>query len=532
MELGYLAMSQVKQIHRNAINAVSRHNMRNDSENWSTAHIDKSRSRFNTILIGLNTADDIHDDIAGCDMMRNGKNPALDAIAAEFVIAPSKEWLQSLIGDDLKLTTPEANQVLFSNETFLNWLIEVKKALKAERCINAVLHVDESVPHIHAVCSVKLERKSKAKSEKTKRRSKKSPFVLSFFHYYGTSGEDYFLGKSKGQKREALEKKYGKKYDSTQTPLGQLQTRIWQKIGEPFGMKRGVAASTTGIKAKSVDQWRKEQKKKEIEAQNTKEIEEFKIQANKKKDEAKLKIENDLKESKKKNEEEAEKKLKEYKNAQLAWLENEKDNVYAQLLEITNQIKKNAENELKEYNDLVQAKVAENKKATDKEAERCLKEYSKIQSQWLENEKNNINNHTIKAAAKIKENAEIELKEYNDLVHAKVIENKKNVEEEAKKELKEYNNSIKAKIFEYKNKLLELFNELEKLASSLGFVLKEVNVLKKLTEFKKQFLADGRFQVGRRMQAIRNNAAKNLTQTEKHTENVIQTIQKIEDMRM
>ena len=211
--------------------------------------------------------------------MRHGaqykKKPNDDPIAAEFVIAPSQEWLAHLIGESEFICTQETCDKLQKHPEFLKWLIETTEALKIERCISAVLHMDERTPHVHAVCSVKKKRESKSKSEKSKKRSKKSEFVLSYSNFYGTRGSDYCLAITTGEKREKLEKKYGKKYDSLSTPLGQLQTRLWERIGQPFGMERGEAASVTGIKGKSVKQWRIEQGKAKVDSEVRQEIEKY-----------------------------------------------------------------------------------------------------------------------------------------------------------------------------------------------------------------------------------------------------------------
>ena len=204
------------------------------------------------------------------------KNPQNDIIAAEFILAPISEWLGHLVGlDDLDGCTPEICRQLLDNQEFKSWCSAVVEALREERCINCVLHMDEKVQHVHCVCSVKMKRESKAKSEKSKRRSKKSEFVLSYSYYYGTRGEDFKLATAKGEKRKALEQKYGRKYDSTQTPLGQLQTLLWEKVGQPYGMERGEAASETGKKGISVKEWRIQNEKNKIDQEVCKKINEY-----------------------------------------------------------------------------------------------------------------------------------------------------------------------------------------------------------------------------------------------------------------
>ncbi len=269
-----LAVS-IKKVKRGAIQATHRHNMRQDVEHWSTEHVDKERIPYNMILIGKNVKDDITEDIAGCDMKCNMKrNPQEDVIAAEYIISFGKPWTEMGIPDGP--LTKETCENLKTNPNFLAWLVAVRQTLeKDERCVNAILHLDEETPHVHAVCSVKEKRESKAKTSKSARRSKKSEYVLSYNSYYGADRLTYQLGRATGEKRKKLEEKYGVTYDSTQTPLGMLQTRLWKKIGKPFGLDRGEAASVTGIKHETPTEYRLRIAREKADADTRKKIEAY-----------------------------------------------------------------------------------------------------------------------------------------------------------------------------------------------------------------------------------------------------------------
>ena len=476
-------MSKVKQITRGSIAATSRHNMREDVEHWSTEHVDSERSEFNVLLIGHNTKDDICEDIAGCDMRHNSKkNPKDDVIAAEFILAPSKEWLAHLLNVPEFACTPESCVQLEENHEFLKWLIETTEALKRERCISAVLHMDETTPHIHAVCSVKMKRESSAKTEKSKRRSKKSEFVLSFTNYYGTRGADFCLANARGEKREQLEKKYGRAYDSLSTPLGQLQTRIWEKIGKPFAMDRGEAASETGIKGISVKEWRIAQGKLKVDTEVRQAIEKYSQAKKEEIDAFKL---------------------------------SENDRVQEQCKEIRSQ----ADSYISSFTTSMIEAVNNQKLSISKESKKRLEEFEEQKKKEEEEERKRI----IRDREKTMENLQKEELEFNESADYLFKEYEKQrelanklatIQREENAKIENVINNLNEQIKEKSKAIAEIISryitQLEKFSNALGYAIEKIGALTHLTLFRNKILADSRFKTGRQILATRRAAEKRL----------------------
>ena len=524
MSYGRLSMSKVKQITRGSIAATSRHNMREDVEHWSTEHVDSERSEFNVLLIGHNTKDDICEDIAGCDMRHNSKkNPKDDVIAAEFILAPSKEWLAHLLNVPEFACTPESCVQLEENHEFLKWLIETTEALKRERCISAILHMDETTPHIHAVCSVKMKRESSAKTEKSKRRSKKSEFVLSFTNYYGTRGENFCLANARGEKREKLEKKYGRKYDSLSTPLGQLQTRLWEKIGKPFGMDRGEAASETGIKGKSVKQWRIEQAKakidKEVAEELTKYSEEKKSEVTLKKHEIDKESQNEVSsfelEAKNKVEEQKATITRASEDEIAAFGESEKSRIKKECEEISSQAYASISSFELEMNNAIIAQ----KNFIKNQSKKILADYEEQKKNEEEEERKRI----IRDREKTMENLQKEEFEFNESADYLSKEYKKQrelanklatIQREENAKIENVINNLNEQIKEKSKAIAEIISryitQLEKFSNALGYAIEKIGALTHLTLFRNKILADSRFKTGRQILATRRAAEKRL----------------------
>lgn len=579
MSYGKLSMSQVKQITRRGISATDRHNMRTDAEHWSTEHVNTVCTPFNKVLIGSSTGYDIKKDIDGCDMRRNSKrNPQEDIIAAEFVLAPSSEWLGSLIGqDDLKGCTPEICQKLHDNQQFQSWIAATVDALKEERCINAVLHMDETVPHVHCVCSVRMKRESKSKSEKSKRRSKKSEYVLSFSNYYGTRGQEYILASSQGKKRAALEKKYGTTYDSTQTPLGQLQTRLWEKIGKPFNMGRGEAASTTGIRGISTKEWREKQAQKKIDEESEQKIQAYRaakntsVQNEKKKidaaasndvetyrDVASKKVQHACAEIKKNCSED----VNAFKQQENKRVELEKMILYCcSETIITSNSSKNAEyiaNEKAKLDNLTKTEIADYKETIEKEKQQIFEQIRKDAEDNIRKFTNEISASSSARLKKLREEKQKEedeerenLKKQNEERIIKLRNVSYKIEEQInirKKELTalheeiqkkqeqnnalqiEANDAIQRKIDEISEEakaslaLIDAYKkQIYEFANKLGVTTEGLSLLNMLDVVDAHIKADGRFLTGRKMRATRYHVLSSL-------ETAIASAEKIEVM--
>lgn len=475
MSNGFLSVSQIKKIERGHINAVARHLMREDKEQWSTAHVDKNRSCYNESIIGTkDTKADINGDIIGCDMSHNTKrNPVNDVIAAELVIAPSKEFLASILNRQEYEPTVETIIELKDNPEFKRFIDSVTEALRAENCIHAYLHFDENTPHIHAILSVKHKRESKSKSEKTKRRSKKSEYVLSFNHFFGTRGNEYVLSRSSGEKRRKLEEKYGVKYDSLSTPLGQLQTRLFEKCGKPFGMKRGIAASETEIKGQSVKEWREKKAIQKIDKEVKEQIDRHKECMNK----------------------ELEDKKKEIKET----IQNEIQSILLSESRIMKIKKEASEQRIQEYEDKL--------KREEEERREIIKRNHISNLEYLEN--SHQENKKLYELAIQKEEAQKEIiKRLINRLEIETIEKTKMVQ-----------GFIKAHI-----------KQLNRIAISLGYATNKLENLSNIRTLINHFSADSRFKTGRQVALMRkriikqlNNAIKT-TVKEQLTENTINNL--------
>ena len=266
-------VAKVKPVCRSAIKSTARHWQRQDSLRWSTAHVDPSRTQYNEVLIGSGDVEaDIHRNIDGICMARASKAPSKDIIAAELVIS----WGKPAFGlePEVPLTVADC-QRLQNDPDFCRWKAAAVAWLQANGCIAAILHEDEETPHLHCIMSVRTERKRKQKDGK-RTRSKKTDEVLSYkASPYGMPSDLYQLSRAQGEKRKKMEAqpeykavlaKYnmGDHYDSSKTPLGIFQTRVWEALGKDFGFSRGESASITGKRGLTVKQWRQLQADKKL----------------------------------------------------------------------------------------------------------------------------------------------------------------------------------------------------------------------------------------------------------------------------
>ncbi len=292
----------LKPVHRSEIAATKRHLHRRDTQTWSTSHVDPERSRYNVTLIGSGDVErDINADINGIEMSRKARTPGRDVVACEVVISVGKPFFG--LQKDTSLTVEDCER-LQKDTDFRHWLAVLVSALKAEGCIAAELHLDETTLHVHATMSCRTQNRRKGKDSRTGKQSKskrcrstKGDVVLAYEPLYGMPRGLYKLGTASKEKREKMEKQpeyqkvlkeygMGEHYDSTKTPAGKFQTRLWEAIGKPFGLTRGEAASTTNKKGMTVKEWRIQQADKKLndeikahQQENAQKIKEIKSQS-------------------------------------------------------------------------------------------------------------------------------------------------------------------------------------------------------------------------------------------------------------
>ncbi len=210
----------------------------NSRECVEKPHIDKKRQICNLPIIGDGDAYyALTEDIAGCDMARGVKD-GNNLVGAEGVFSFSNDWLPyDLKGDGIKGAID-----YLADEKFNLWIDTMKDFLVSKNCISAVLHMDETTPHIHAVFSVKEKRKVGKRD-----RSGKSAYVLNYGKTWNE--KDKTLSAMSRVRHnpvilKSLEEKYGRKYDPTETVMGKFQTEVWeacQKAG--LDLERGKSDS-------------------------------------------------------------------------------------------------------------------------------------------------------------------------------------------------------------------------------------------------------------------------------------------------
>ena len=239
---------RLEAVKRRDIAGRGRHNSRTG---YVPERIDKTRMPLNMTLVGSDDAcEAIWQDILGCDMAR-GKVDGGNDVCAELVLSFSPDWIKELDGAC-------AATELLADEKFNRWIDVSVDVLKRHGCINAVLHMDEDTPHIHAFTSVKTERQG-AKRD----RSGKSQYVLNYAAHWSVDGDKktkdfyYNAGRvSHNPKRlAAIEKKYGMKYDPEKTPCGKLQLEFYQAYADAgLDLERGESVLTRQARHKTFQQ--------------------------------------------------------------------------------------------------------------------------------------------------------------------------------------------------------------------------------------------------------------------------------------
>lgn len=144
-----------KQSHKKtAIQAVHNHNMRIVIEE----NVNSKKSNLNEILIGTeNTRSDIMSYIKNNDIVIRNKDTV---IFNEFVLTASPEFFFNN-KDGSKKTRSEYNDNL---KDWVKTQIEFLEKENYGKCVNAVLHLDESTPHIHALILPIVDNKLNNKS--------------------------------------------------------------------------------------------------------------------------------------------------------------------------------------------------------------------------------------------------------------------------------------------------------------------------------------------------------------------------------
>lgn len=144
-----------KQSHKKtAIQAVHNHNMRIVIEE----NVNSKKSNLNEILIGTeNTRSDIMSYIKNNDIVIRNKDTV---IFNEFVLTASPEFFFNN-KDGSKKTKSEYNDNL---KEWVKTQIEFLEKENYGKCVNAVLHLDESSPHIHALILPIVDNKLNNKS--------------------------------------------------------------------------------------------------------------------------------------------------------------------------------------------------------------------------------------------------------------------------------------------------------------------------------------------------------------------------------
>lgn len=144
-----------KQSHKKtAIQAVHNHNMRIVIEE----NVNSKKSNLNEILIGTeNTRSDIMSYIKNNDIVIRNKDTV---IFNEFVLTASPEFFFNH-KDGSKKTKSEYNDNL---KEWVKTQIEFLEKENYGKCVNAVLHLDESTPHIHALILPIVDNKLNNKS--------------------------------------------------------------------------------------------------------------------------------------------------------------------------------------------------------------------------------------------------------------------------------------------------------------------------------------------------------------------------------
>ena len=252
-----------------------RHNSRTG---YIPENVDPSRTAFNVPLIGDDACEAIWQDIAGLDQARAGRR---EIVCAEVVSSFPTELLGNVSSG-----AKGAIECLES-PIFQTWIDTTLEVMRKHGAFHAVLHMDETTPHIHAFLSIKTERKG-AKRD----RSGKSKFVLNYAAHWGMKGDKktkdfYFAAGKVSHKPERLaevEKLYNMKYDPAITPLGKLQTEFaeaYQSAG--LNMERGESVLTTQERHKSFHEKEADDKRKAIEAEidreNQEKLEQYRKQS-------------------------------------------------------------------------------------------------------------------------------------------------------------------------------------------------------------------------------------------------------------
>ena len=189
-----------------ALQNVNNHNTRKvttwineDGEKVEMKHIDGNRKHLNKLRIGSLQPDrDIKDRLDSLGITKLRKNGVL---ALEYVLSASPEFFEGKGEENLEKFCEKAEE----------WL---KEEFGAENVVNCHLHMDESTPHLHAICLPVVAFKSKAKKQRSNR--KYADWKLNADNYTGgrarlSLAQDTYhsyveeLGLKRGNKKVRLE---------------------------------------------------------------------------------------------------------------------------------------------------------------------------------------------------------------------------------------------------------------------------------------------------------------------------------------
>ena len=224
--MSYAASLRVQPIKRSVMRGggLTLHNSRKGP---LQENIDPDRVKNNRVLVGTNDpAQDLATVVADVPMARKSKNKDEEFVGAELVLTAHHEFFESL-----------------PDETFWHWVKTNVEFLQQKYngldnnglLVNAILHMDEKAPHIHAVVAPVIE---KARRNPVTKEMMPAKRQINYSSIFGDRSEILWAARKAG--RSHLD-----------TTLGQLQTEYATAM-KIFGLVRGRESVRTYENVKHV----------------------------------------------------------------------------------------------------------------------------------------------------------------------------------------------------------------------------------------------------------------------------------------
>ena len=215
----YAATMRVTPVMRGKVQGLTAHNARSEEYAKKTSHIAPDRVKDNLVIFGTSDPSiDLLEAIDGIPPACKTSKESEQYVGAELILTASAEYFASLTPDDF---------AAWQNRN-LAWLQAEFDQAGRGRLVNAILHMDEKAPHIHAVIAPVVE---KSRIHPVTKQPMAPKPQINYSAIFGDRPE--VLAKARKDGRSHLD-----------TQLGRLQTSYAAAMA-PCGLVRGRESMRT-----------------------------------------------------------------------------------------------------------------------------------------------------------------------------------------------------------------------------------------------------------------------------------------------